>query len=256
VLESTYGDRDHKPLADTLAELETIMKEVVARKGKVLVPAFAIGRTQQIMYHLAGLFRQGLVPPIPVYIDSPMALAATKIYGKFTALFDEEAKALVQTGQFRRDLETVHACLTTDDSRALNDIGGPCVIIAGAGMCNGGRILHHLKHNLWRSETVVLIVGFQSNGSLGRMLVDGQKTVTIDGEKIAVRAAVRTLGGFSAHAGQSDLVRWAETLAPSNPRVVLTHGEDKAREPLARLLQERFKLRVELPVLEAAIVLD
>jgi metallo-beta-lactamase family protein len=146
-----------------------------------------------------------------------------------------------------------HFCPTPADSRALNDVKGPCMIMAGAGMCTGGRILHHFKHNLARPETTVLFVGYQGHGSLGRMIVDGKETVTIFGEKIPVRASVHTFGGLSGHAGQSDLVHWIGAIAPSGPRVLLTHGEERGRKPLGKIIDERYKLRVDYPGLGETI---
>jgi metallo-beta-lactamase family protein len=176
-----------------------------------------------------------------------MAIEATKIYGKHPELFDAEALAMHESGELRENLQTVQFCPTAEDSRALNHIKGTCLIMAGAGMCTGGRILHHLRHNLARPGTTVLIVGYQGHGSLGRMLVDGKTTVTIFGEKIPVRAAVHTFDGLSGHAGQSDLLRWLESMAASRPRVFLTHGEDRARKALGKLVEERFQLRVDYP---------
>lgn len=138
-------------------------------------------------------------------------------------------------------------CPTAEDSKKINDVPGPCFIMAGTGMCNAGRILHHLKANLWKPETHVLIVGYQSRESLGRRLVDGAKLVSIHGENIAVKAQVHTLGGFSAHAGQTDLLAWFSAIAPAKPRVVLTHGEDRQREALAKKIQQRFRLPSRLP---------
>ena len=248
-MESTYGDRDHKPLHETAIEAREVIRRAVEAKGKILVPTFAIGRTQLLLYLLAGAFKRKTLPPFPIFIDSPMAIEATKVYQKHTELFDEEALAMQKSGLLRAHLETAHYCPGAEDSRALNDVEGPCLIMAGAGMCNGGRILHHFRHNLSRPNTTVLIVGYQSHGSLGRMLVDGKKLVTIFGEKIPVRAFVHTFGGLSGHAGQSDLMHWFDTLAPSRPRVVLTHGEDRARKPLGRLIQERYGMKVEHPAL-------
>ena len=147
----------------------------------------------------------------------------------------------------RADLKTMKLSVTAEDSRKINDQPGPCLVMAGAGMCNAGRILHHLKQNLWKPETHVLIVGYQGHGSLGRRLVEGEKLVSIHGEKIAVKAQVHTLGGFSAHAGQTDLLAWFSAIAPAKPRVVLTHGEDGPREALAKKIQQRFKLVSVLP---------
>jgi metallo-beta-lactamase family protein len=252
-MESTYGDRDHKPLHQTAIEAREVIRKAVAAKGKILVPAFAIGRTQLLLYLLAGAFKRKTLPKFPIVVDSPMGIEATKIYGKHTELFDEEALAMHKSGELRTNLETVQFSQTADDSRALNEVAGPCLILAGAGMCNGGRILHHFRHNLALPNTTVLIVGYQGHGSLGRMLVDGKTFVTIFGEKIPVRASVHTFGGLSGHAGQTDLLRWLETLAPSRPRVILTHGEDRGRKPLGRLIQERHGLKAEYPDLGAVI---
>jgi metallo-beta-lactamase family protein len=247
-LESTYGDRDHRPIKDTLAEFGEIIKEVIARKARILVPAFATGRSQQIIYHCEELFCAGTIKPFPIYLDSPMAIEASKVYTHYPDLFDDEAKAMERACKLVRTHECVHPTPTAQDSMKLNDVPGPCLIMAGSGMCNGGRILHHLKHGLWHTDTHVMIVGFQGQGTLGRMLVDGAETVRIFGEEVAVKAQIHTLNGFSAHAGQSELLKWFGHLAPSKPQVVLTHGEAKGREPLAELVQKRFGLKAALPM--------
>lgn len=254
-MESTYGDRDHKSLKETAVETRKVVKKAVEAKGKILVPVFAIGRTQLLLYLLAGAFHRGTLPPFPIYVDSPMAIKATKIYGKHTELFDEEALAMLKAGDLRANLKTVQFCPSAADSRALNDVPGPCMILAGAGMCTGGRILHHFRHNLARPETTVLFVGYQGHGSLGRMIVDGKPTVTIFGEKIPVRASVHTFGGLSGHAGQSDLLNWFDCLSASRPRVFLTHGEAKAQKALGALIEKRYKLRVACPKLRETLEL-
>jgi metallo-beta-lactamase family protein len=246
-MESTYGGRDHKPLAETIDEFESIVDETVRRGGKLLVPVFAVGRTQLLLYLLAGMFRAGRVPKFPVYVDSPMAIEATKIYGKHPELYDEEAMRLLRQYPVQRDLSSVKLSVTADDSKALNELSGPLMIMAGAGMCNAGRILHHLKHNLCRPETSVVIVGFQAEGSLGRTLIEGAKKVKIFGETIAVKARIHTLGGFSAHAGQTDLLYWFESLAASRPRLVLTHGEPDSRKALAAAIEAKFGIAAALP---------
>src|SRR5262245_10780973 len=252
-MESTYGDRDHKSLKETAVQTREVVKKAVEEGGKILVPVFAVGRTQLLLYLLAGAFQRGTLPPFPIYIDSPMAIEATKIYGRHSELFDDEALAMQQSGELQEHLETAQFCPTAADSRALNDLKGPCLIMAGAGMCTGGRILHHFRHNLSRPGTTVLIVGYQGHGSLGRMLVDGKKAVTIFGEKIPVRASVHTFGGLSGHAGQSDLLRWLDSFAASGPRVFLTHGEDRSRKPLGKIIQDRHQLRVDYPGLGETI---
>lgn len=246
-MESTYGDHDHPSLEETAVATRKVVKEAVDNGGKILVPVFAIARTQLLLYLLAGAFQRGTLKPFPIYLDSPMAIEATKIYTKHTELFDEEALAMQQSGELRDNLETAQYCTSAQESRALNDVVGPCMIMAGAGMCTGGRILHHFRHNLAQPKTMVLIVGYQGHGSLGRMLVDGKETVTIFGEKIPVRASVHTFGGLSGHAGQSDLLAWIGSLAGSRPQVFLTHGEQRGREPLGALIEDRYKLSVKYP---------
>ncbi|MEO8377982.1 MAG: MBL fold metallo-hydrolase, partial [Candidatus Sumerlaeota bacterium] len=244
ILESTYGDRDHRGIPETVHEFEEIIKTAVAQRGKILVPTFAIGRAQTLLYYLALMFRNRVVAPFPIFLDSPMAIEATRIYQAHPELFDEELQMLRHDHPLREDLKTVTPTPTPDDSRALNELHGPMMILAGSGMANAGRILHHLKWNLWRPETWVLIVGYQGHGTLGRQIVDGAKEVRIYGEKIAVKATVRSLGGFSAHAGQSQLLDWYGAVAQHNPKVYLTHGEDVPRQILQEKLREKFNANV------------
>lgn len=246
-MESTYGDRDHKPLGETLAELRGILEEAVRRQARILVPAFAVGRTQQILFHLDELFCAGTLKPFPVYLDSPMAIEATRIYQNHPDLLDEEARDMRRACEIARHHAHVKPTPTPQESMALNDAPGPCLIMAGAGMCNAGRIQHHLKHGLWQPNTEVIIVGYQGEGTLGRQLVDGAETVKIFGDTIAVKARIHTLNGFSAHAGQTELLKWFRFLAPSKPEVVLTHGEARGREPLAELIRKRHGLKPLLP---------
>ena len=254
-LESTYGDRDHQTLGQTVEQFITIVQAAVKARGKILVPTFAVGRAQLLMTLLSQMFRRKLVPPFPIFLDSPMAIAATEIYEHHHELFDEEMLKYIAQKPVREDLSTLKVCPTAEDSKKINDQPGPCLVMAGAGMCNAGRILHHLKANLWKPETHVIIVGYQGDGSLGRRLVNGEKLVSIFGEKIAVKAQIHTLGGFSAHAGQTDLLAWFNVIAPSQPRVVLTHGENPQREILAKLIEQRYQLRPQLPELHEVVEL-
>ena len=247
IMESTYGDRNHKPLQETIDEMIAIIKDALHSKGKILVPSFAIGRTQDILYYIGQAFRKGGLPRFPIYIDSPMAIEASRIYMSHVELFDEEMVDFQKSGEARLDQGFIHPTATAEESKHLNDVPGPCMIIAGSGMCNAGRIRHHLRHNLWKSETSVLIVGYQAAGTLGRRLVDGAPFVTIFGEKIIVRAQIHKLGGFSAHAGQDDLIQWFNALAPDRPRLVLTHGEDNARSVLAKIIRDRYGIEPFLP---------
>jgi metallo-beta-lactamase family protein len=246
-LESTYGDRDHRSFPETVEEFLRIVKDTAEKRGKILVPTFAVGRAQLLIGLLAWMFRRKKLRPFPIFLDSPMAIEATNIYTRHPDLFDDDMTRFMAEKPLRADLKTLTLCVTAEDSRKINDQAGPCLIMAGAGMCNAGRILHHLKQNLWKPDTHVLIVGYQSHESLGRRLVEGEKSVRIHGEKIAVNAQVHTLGGFSAHAGQKDLLAWFSAIAPSKPRVILTHGEDKPREALAKMIQQQFRLPSTLP---------
>ncbi len=178
-----------------------------------------------------------------------MAIEASKIYAHHQELFDEEMVAYLKAGPLSQDLASMKLSATADESKAINASPGPCLIMAGAGMCNAGRILHHLRHNLWNPQAHVIIVGYQAAGSLGRLLVEGAKKVTIFGEVIDVKAQVHTLGGFSAHAGRSDLLKWFDVLASSKPRVVLTHGENGPRKALAGGIVEHHGMAPILPAL-------
>ena len=253
IMESTYGDRNHRSLRDTALEGREIITRAIEKKAKILVPVFAIGRTQLLLYLLGGAFKNKTLPPFPIYIDSPMAIEATTIYRRNNELFDTEALEMVQSGELRRSLATARPCAKPGESRALNDVKGPCLIMAGSGMCNGGRIMHHLRHNLPNPDTAVLIVGFQSKNTLGRKLVDGAKSLTMFGEEVPVRASIHTMGGFSAHADQNGLLDWYGVMAPSRPRTIITHGEDGARKVFSGLIKQRYGVDTECPALDDVI---
>src|SRR5215469_12516117 len=254
-LESTYGDRDHRPFVDTVEEFVRAVKEAVASGGKILVPTFAIGRAQLLIGLLGWMFRRKRVAPFPIFLDSPMAVEATKIYTKHKELFDDDMQRFISEHPLRDDLITLKITATANESRKINDHKGSCLILAGAGMCNAGRIVDHLKHNLWREETHILFVGYQGRNSLGRRIVDRQTVVRIHGDPVVVRAQVHTLGGFSAHAGQKDLLDWLSAIAPSKPQVILTHGEDGPRNLLAEQVQKRFGLKTLMPRLRDVVEL-
>lgn len=254
-MEATYGDRDHKPYAETVKEFEKIVQEAYASEAKMLVPTFAIGRAQQIIYHLAEMFHSKKVPAFPVYLDSPMALSAFNVYKNHQDLLDDEYHELKRRGVFPLNEKFFIPSQSADSSKALNNVKGPCMILAGAGMCNGGRILHHLSHNITNPNTHVLIVGYQAHGSIGRRLVERVPKISILGEEKVVRAQVHTLSGFSAHAGQTDLLNWFSYLAPCKPRVVITHGEDGPRGALADCLRKKFKINSTLPKIGEVIEL-
>ena len=255
-LESTYGNRDHRPLDATVEEFKDVLSESISAGEKVLIPSFAIGRAQQMLWHIAELVRSKRVPAFPVYLDSPMAQQANEIYLRHRLDLDDEAQRLTAGTSFNHDLPLLHITATAEESAALNHARGAAVIIAGSGMCNAGRILHHLKHNLWRPNVAVLMVGYMAQGTLGRQLISGAKMVRIHGQAVAVRATIRTLGGFSGHAGQSELLDWLRPLAAGRPRVVLTHGEAEQRQALQAKIREQFGLEAMCPMFNQVVSVD
>ncbi len=257
LMESTYGNRMHRERDDTEQEFGAILAAAARDRGNVIVPAFAIGRSQELLYMLAKNFAAWKLERWKIFLDSPMAIEASKIYWKYPDRYDHDAARLRREFQSMPPLPNLALTRTSDESRAINATRSGAIIIAGSGMCNGGRILHHLKHNLGRAECHVVIAGFQAPGTLGRLLVDRAPTVSIHGEQIRVAAAVHTLGGLSAHGDQGDLLRWYGSMAP-RPPVYLVHGEVEAAEGLAVELRKlgtvatvtRPGLKVDLAALQ------
>lgn len=249
LMEGTYGDRDHRTLSHTLDELESILQAAQASKGNVLIPAFAVERTQELLFHLTVLYRQGKVPQQKVFLDSPMAIEVTRLYTEYMDLLNPEdlEKIAMEVGDDpRKQLPILTFTRDTEESMAINRVKGGAIIIAGSGMCNGGRIRHHLKHNLWREESHIVFAGFQARGTLGRQLVDGEKRVKMFGSVFAVKAQIHTLGGFSAHAGQRQLLEWAGHFK-SQPRFFLVHGEAEALLALQHKLGTAKGINAEVP---------
>ncbi|MBK5935612.1 MBL fold metallo-hydrolase RNA specificity domain-containing protein [Halorhodospira halophila] len=239
VMESTYGDRDHRSWEETWAELGEIIRNARASRGNILVPAFAVGRTQELLYILARHYEEWELGDWSVFLDSPMAIEATKVYARFPELYDAETAAFyAEPENHRFQLPNLRLTPQAEDSMAINRVQSGALIIAGSGMCNGGRIRHHFKHNLWRRNCNVIMVGFQAQGTPGRALVDGARELTLWGEPVRVGATVHTVGGLSAHAGRSELIAWAEHFA-NGPRVALVHGESGAMDSLAEALRSR-----------------
>jgi len=247
-IESTYGDRMHKELPATLEELAGVIEHTLeSRRGNVIIPAFAVGRTQEIIYSLHQLTRQGRLRDLNIFVDSPMATAATRITMQHLALFDEEARRLADWRAAGGSLPYLKFVGSVDESMALNRIRSGAIIISASGMCDAGRIKHHLRHNLGRSECSVLITGFQAQGTLGRRLVDGARRVRLLGEEISVRASIHTLGGFSAHADQRALLNWADGFRQPPRQVFVVHGEETAALALAHRLQTDKGWTVSVP---------
>jgi metallo-beta-lactamase family protein len=248
VLESTYGDRFHTPAAETERALVEIVKRTVARGGRVLVPAFAVGRTQELVATFHALCGRGEVRDLPIFVDSPMAREATSVYVRHPECFDGATRSAFREGHGEPfGFARLRYVASPDESRALNDRSGPCIIIAASGMCEGGRILHHLRHGLGDPKNTVLFVGFQAEGTLGRRLRDGAELVNIFGEPVRVGAEIAALDGFSAHADQRELVEWVTRLDPVPRRIFLVHGELAPAEVLAVVLRERTGADVRIP---------
>jgi metallo-beta-lactamase family protein len=247
-MESTYGNRDHKDEADSLNELAEAIAYSHARGEKVIIPAFAVGRTQEMIYSLHLLAKDGRLPAdMPVFVDSPLAIQATEIFRKSREYMDGETKALLAKGEDPLSLPGLHYTLTTQESMEINAVRGPAVVISASGMANAGRIKHHLRHNLWREGASVVFVGFQAQGTTGRKIVDGAKKVRIFNEEVAVRAKVFTINGFSAHAGQSQLLDWLGRFKTKGMRLFLIHGEYTAQQELAGLIKTRFGIDAAIP---------
>jgi len=250
VMESTYGDRQHKPLALSVEELKTAILTTLERGGNVVIPTFALERAQDLLYFLRQLIEQRELPRhLNVFLDSPMAISATQIFRRHPEFFNPETHHLFADGKDPFALPGLHMVRDTAESIAINSIRGGAVIMAGSGMATGGRVLHHLRQNLWRKESSVIFVGYAAEGTLARLIIEGRKEVHIFGEAVRVAAQVYTIGGFSAHADQAELLQWHQ--GSGSPAITfLVHGEDGARERLAKTLQERG-LRVEQPTIHA-----
>jgi metallo-beta-lactamase family protein len=249
LLESTYGNRDHKPLKETLDELVSILNHALhERHGMVIVPAFALGRTQEFLYYLNQLSRAGRVSDLNVFVDSPMATEVTRITARHMELFDEEASRLARDPRPGPHLPRLRFTESVADSMALNRLDGGAIILAASGMCDGGRIRHHLKHHLPNPRATVIMIGFQAAGTLGRRLVDGAETVRIFGDDVPVRARVATLGGFSAHADQSALLAWLRQFREAPRQVFLVHGEEDVASAFATRIEERLGWHAHIPM--------
>lgn len=246
-LESTYGNRSHKSYEETVQELSTIIQEAIREQGKVIIPAFAVERTQNIIFTLGQLIKKGTIPSIPVYIDSPLAISATEIFKKNADCFDEETKALLLEGEDPLGFPEIFYTQTTEASKAINEDPRPGIIISASGMCEAGRIQHHLKHHLWRVTSHIVFMGYQAEGTIGRRIVDGAKMVRLFGEEIAVKAHIHTLGGFSAHADQRGLLNWLSHFKNPQLEIFINHGEEKISTELAERIRERFPFKTTLP---------
>jgi len=246
-LESTYGNRLHKSREETVQELSKIIQEAIHHQAKVVIPAFAVERTQDIIYTIGQLIRKGFLPSIPVYIDSPLAISATEIFKRNPDCFDQETKDLLLGGEKPLEVPEIIYTQTTEESKAINEDSRPGIIISASGMCDSGRIKHHLKHHLWREKSHIVIIGYQGEGTIGRRIVDGAKAVRLFGEDIAVKAHIHTLGGFSAHADQKGLLEWLAHFKNPQLEIFVNHGEEKVSMELSQVIQQQFHFKTIVP---------
>ncbi|MCR5584106.1 MAG: MBL fold metallo-hydrolase [Lachnospiraceae bacterium] len=249
IMESTYGDRLHESNEKSLTELLEIIEKTIKRGGDVIIPSFAVGRTQELIYELNEFYENNahyhdFLKDVHVYIDSPMAISTTMVFRRNAQNFDETTKKKILEGDNPLDFPNLHFTKTSAESMLLNTDPSPKIIIAASGMCDAGRICHHLKHNLWEKKNSIVIVGYQAAGTLGRMLVDGESEVSVLGEKVAVKAEIYNLEGFSGHADMEGLLDWVSGLKTSPTNIFLVHGEDDAKDNLAGLIKNKFGFNV------------
>lgn len=255
LMESTYGNRNHRAAEATLEQLKKIIKDARQRKGNIMIPAFAVGRTQEFLFHLGRLYHQGELRDWQIFLDSPMAISVTRVYDRWLEQMDPgDIKALDDADKesLRTFLPTLRPTVTPEESMAINKIKNGAIIIAGSGMCTGGRIRHHFKHRIWNERNTIIFAGFQARGTLGRSLVDGTKHIKLFKEDYVVKAKIETLGGFSAHAGQNELVEWVSHFR-TKPKVILVHGEAEALDVLSQKLWDEKGISAEIPMLEQSI---
>lgn len=247
ICESTYGDRVHESTEFAEVVLAQVINDTLDRGGNIVIPSFAVGRTQTILYYLRRLMAAKRIPEVTTFVDSPMAVSATEILRRHTECYDEEARALVQAGLDPVGFEPLHLTSSTAGSKAINRIRGTAIIISASGMCDAGRIKHHLVHNIGRRESTILFVGYQAQNTLGRQILDGQNPVRILGEMREVRAQIAQIDGLSGHADRDGLLAWLAELRPAAPRLFLTHGEEQVALAFADTVRHALGWAPEVP---------
>jgi len=256
LVESTYGDRLHQNQGTISDELARVINSTVKARGNILIPSFALERSQEVLYYLNQLLIEGRIPPLVVFVDSPMAISVTEVFEHHPELFDREMMGLIRHGKSPFDFPGLTMVRTVDQSKAINYIKGSAMIIAGSGMCTGGRIKYHLANNISRKESRILFVGYQAVGTLGREIVRGAKTVRILGQKHRVRARVAQINGFSAHADRAELFRWLSALQKPPTHLFVVHGEAEASFQFAGYLRERTGWEISVPEYQDMVILD
>ena len=251
LIESTYGDRQHRSIADTVAEFKTAIETVIPNNGNLLIPSFALERTQEVLYELFLLWKNKELPRCRIFLDSPLAIATTRVFERHSDYFDIKGREIFGADPNPFNFAPLRFTQATEESKEINKSSRGNIIIAGSGMCTGGRIIHHLRHNLWHKDSGVLFVGYQAVGTLGRRIVDGEKNVRVYGEEIAVGAKVWTTNGFSSHADQPILLDWIRQAAPG--KLILVHGEDEILDVFANRIREDLSIESHIAKLGATI---
>jgi metallo-beta-lactamase family protein len=256
LIESTYGDRVHEDVADIPGELERVINETYKAGGNVVIPSFALERTQELLYHLNNLLKEDRIPHLVAFVDSPMAIKVTEVFKKHPELFDEETMAQVRAGDKPCDFPGLTMSQTVDQSKSINHIKGTAIIIAGSGMCTGGRVKHHLKNNIDRPESTILFVGYQAVGTLGRIILEKPESVRIFGEEHFIKARIERISGFSAHADQNELYKWISSIKEPPRKVFITHGEESQATAFQKFLTDKTGWTCVVPEYEQEVVLD
>ena len=256
VIESTYGDRVHPREEDPVDKLAEVINATAERGGNVVIPSFALERSQELLYHISGLLNLKRIPQLPVFLDSPMAIRITKVFEDSPEYFDREMSERIAQHLSPFKFPGLTMTMTTDESKAINELRGPCVIIAGSGMCTGGRVKHHISHNIGRPESTILFVGYQAVGTLGRILVDGVDEVRIHGDMHPVAAEIDRIYGFSAHADREELTCWVSALKTTPKRVFVVHGETNAADNFAAYLAEQTGWDTHVPDYQERVELE
>lgn len=256
VMESTYGDRLHEDGGSIEDQLRAVINETAERGGNVVIPTFAVERAQELMYHIGGLVHDDRIPDIPIFLDSPMAIDVTEIFRRFPDCLDQETWQRIASGEPPLNFPGLRMVRTVEQSKQINSVKGPCIIMATSGMCTSGSIKHHLRQNVHDSRSTILFVGYQAEGTLGRQILDRRPEVRIHGRNYPVRAEVRQIFGFSGHADRDDLLRWLTHLQEAPRRVFLTHGDEEAAGSLAARIREQPGWPVTIPEYQQVVELD
>jgi metallo-beta-lactamase family protein len=253
IIESTYGNRRHRELGESEAEIKEAINTVIGRGGNVLIPSFALERTQEVLYELFLMWKAGELPVCNIFLDSPLAISTTKVFARFPGYFDTEGKKVFSEVPNPFDFPALRFTQSTDESKRINNMPAGNIIIAGSGMCSGGRIIHHLKHNLWRQEAGIIFVGYQAKGTLGRRIVDGAERVRIFGQEIAVNAQIWTVNKFSAHADEPALISWLSKTKAN--KAFLVHGDEEVLPEYKQAIGKKLEIETYIPAWKESITL-